>query len=145
MSFPLFIIIILSLIHLVPPSVYPVNNQSGFTANEGYELTLSFVITRAMPPVETDDIMWFYSRNFSSTPYTAENITNLASRITGSTYTYSGDQLSLTVRNIVQARMIEEPTDEGRYFLLAVNPAGVAFNYIDVVVNGQFITPIPHN
>ena len=122
--------------------MYPVNNQSGFTANEGDVLTLSFVITRATPPVETDDIMWFYSRNFSSTPYTAEDITNLANRINGSTYMYSDDRLSLTISNIVQARRIDQPTDEGRYFLVAVNPAGVAFNYIDVVVNGQLVIPV---
>ena len=122
--------------------MYPVNNQSSFTASQGEELILSFVITRATPPVETDDIMWFYSRNFSSTPYTAEDITNLANRNIGSTYMYSDDQLSLTISNIVQALTIDRPTDEGRYFLVAVNPAGVAFNYIDVVVNGQLIIPV---
>ena len=88
--------------------------------------------------METADIMWFYSSNFSDTPDTAVSITDLPNRINGSTYTFSSDRLSLTISGIVQARSLGDPTDEGRYFFVASNPAGRIPSYVDVVVNGQF-------
>ena len=99
-------------------------------------VTLSFVITRAIPSVAVEDIQWLYSPDFSETPFGNVAITNLTRRIPQSNYTFSPDLLSLTIRNIAQARTEGEPTDRGRYFLIATNPAGPGFSYIDLLVAG---------
>ena len=83
------------------------------------------------------DIRWFYSHNFSLSPFSqSDDITNLTSRIQQSTYTFGTDLLSLTISNIVQAREVGEYTDAGRYFVVATNPAGVHYSYFDLVVVG---------
>ena len=67
-----------------------------------------------------------------------EEITSLTNQPgLSSTYTFSDDHLSLTIDNIVQARVGGEPTDAGRYTLKATNEAGVGSSYIDVVVFGK--------
>jgi hypothetical protein len=103
-------------------------------------VTLSFVITRATPNVSTDNIQWIYSPDFSETPFDQRpgdiDITNDIMRIQQSTYTFTPNLLSLTIGNIAQARMVGEPTDNGRYFLVATNPAGSGFSYIDLRVAG---------
>ena len=95
------------------------------------------MISRADPLVMTGDIRWFYSRNFSVSPFSqSDDITNLPNRTQQSTYMFSMDLFSLTISNIVQARVVGEETDAGRYFLVATNPAGVNYSYYDLVVNG---------
>ena len=123
---------------LVPPTVTRGGDQTRITANEADSVTLTFMISRADPPVAIEDIMWLYSRNFSETPFSQsqEIITGLSNRISGSTFTFSNDLLNLTISNIVQARMVGEDTDAGRYFLVATNPAGMIYSYYDLVVNG---------
>ena len=124
----------------VPPTVEPANGQFLITANQGETVTLSFVISRATPAVETPNIMWFYSPNFVSDPISemVVDITNEPNRMIGSSFAFTGDLLSLTVSNIVQALRVGDDTDEGRYFLVATNPAGTNFSYIDIIVNGMF-------
>ena len=97
------------------------------------------MITRAIPSVAVEDIQWVYSPDFSETPFGRigdVSITNLTERIQQSNYTFSPNLLSLTISNIAQARREGEPTDRGRYFLVATNPAGSGFSYIDLLVAG---------
>ena len=111
--------------------------------NETDSATLSFRIDNAAPPVLLQDIQWFYVTDFGSDPYAGQEITNLMNRTTGSMLTFSDftnmRYINLTVSNIVQQRVgIGGETDEGRYFLVATNPPGVHFNYIDLLVYGKY-------
>ena len=77
-------------------------------------------------------------------PFAGQEITNLMNRTTVSRLTFSDytnmRYINLTVSNIVQQRVgIGGETDEGRYFLVAANPAGINFNYIDFLVYGKYI------
>ena len=113
--------------------------------NETGSVTLSFRIDSAAPPVLLQDLLWFYVANFrTDDPYAGEEITNLMNRTTESMLTFSNftdmRYISLTVSNIVQQREgIGGETDEGRYFLVATNPAGITFSYIDLLVYGEYI------
>ena len=112
--------------------------------NETGSATLSFRIDNAAPSVLLQNLLWFYVANFGSDPYAGQEITNLTNRTTESTLTFSGftnmRYVNLTVSNIVQQREgIGGETDQGRYFLVATNPAGVNFNYIDLMVYGKYM------
>ena len=111
--------------------------------NETGSATLSFRIDDAAPPVLLQGLRWFYAANFRiNDPFAGQEITNLTNRTTESKLTFSDftdmQYINLTVSNIVQQRTgIGGETDEGRYFLVATNPAGVNFNYIDLLVYGK--------
>ena len=112
--------------------------------NETGSVTLSFRIDSAAPPVLLQGLRWFYVANFGNDPYAGQEITNLTNRTVESMLTFSNftnmHYISLTVSNIVQQRVgIGGETDEGRYFLIATNPAGVTFSYIDLLVYGKYI------
>ena len=112
--------------------------------NETDSSTLSFRIDSATPPVLLRNLRWFYVANFGSDPYVGQEITNLTNRTIESTLTFSDytnmRYINLTVSNIVQQREgIVGETDQGRYFLIATNPAGVNFNYIDLMVYGKYM------
>ena len=105
-------------------------------------VTLSFTISGAIPDVAVPDIQWVYSPDFSVSPFMGTDdtdITNLTHRVAmTSSYTFSSDLLSLTITNIaIKACTANEPTDRGRYFLVATNPAGPSFSYIDLLVDGK--------
>ena len=121
----------------VSPTVVALDDDQEIIANESESAMLSFRIDRAAPPVPVEDIRWFYSAGFSATPDGGMDITNLTSRTSVSTLLFSADLLTLSIDNIVQARMAGEETDQGRYFLVAKHPAGDQFSHIDVVVNGK--------
>ena len=112
--------------------------------NETGSATLSFRIDNAVPPVLLQDLQWFYVANFHTEDlFAGEEITYLANRTTESTLTFSEFTnmcyINLTVSNIVQQRVgIGGETDEGRYFLVATNPAGVNFSYTDLLVYGKY-------
>ena len=112
--------------------------------NETGSVTLSFRIDSAAPPVLLQDLHWFYTPDLSiDDPFAGQEITNLMNRTTVSTLTFSEFTdmcyINLTVSNIVQQRSgIGGETDEGRYFLVATNPAGINFNYIDLLVYGKY-------
>ena len=111
--------------------------------NETGSVTLSFRINNAAPPVLLQRLRWFYVANFGNDPYAGEEITNLTNRTIESTLTFSEftnmRYISLTVTDIVQQQVgIGGGTDEGRYFLVATNPAGVTFSYIDLLVYGKY-------
>ena len=130
--------------HSVPPIVVPLAPGRQVIGNETGSATLSFRIDNAAPPVLLQDLQWFYAANFSSDPSVRQEITNLTNRTTNSTLTFSNfanmRYINLTVSNIAQRRRgIGGETDEGRYFLVATNPAGVSSSYIDLVVFGMYI------
>ncbi len=112
------------------------------------EATLLFRIDHADPPVEEANLRWFYSPTTNQTdPLEAGpgdgvlDITDLTNRTSISMLTYSQYQknmVSLTVSNIVQAVDTQQTeTDEGRYFLVATNPAGRDVDYIDLIIFGK--------
>jgi hypothetical protein len=110
--------------------------------NESESAVLMFRIENAIPAVMVSDIRWYYTArtaagdpDFNSSDFM--DITNSSSRTTKSTLTYSGDLLTLTVSDIVQARRVGEDTDAGRYFLRASNPAGESSSFVDLVINGE--------
>ena len=110
--------------------------------SESDSATLSFRIDEAAPPVLLQDLRWFYVANFSSDPFAGQEITNLTNRTAVSTLTFSDFvdmcYINLTVSNITQRQGgIGGETDEGRCFLVATNPAGVRFSYIDLLVFGM--------
>ena len=125
----------------VPPVVVPLAPNQRVTTNVSESATLSFRIDNAAPPVLTSDLRWYYTvrapsgeRDFTSSDFL--DITELASRTTQSTLTYSEDLLTLDISNTVQ---VSEETDTGRYFLWAVNPAGQSSSHIDMVILGKFL------
>ena len=113
--------------------------------NETGSVTLSFRIDSPAPPVLHEALRWFYIPDLSiNDPFAGQEITNFMNRTTESTLTFSEftdmQYINLTVSNIVQQRSgIGGETDEGRYFLVATNPAGVNFNYIDLLVYGKCV------
>ena len=112
--------------------------------NESGSATLSFRIDEAAPLVLLQGLQWFYVANFGNNPFAGQEITNLTNRTTVSTLTSSDFDgmrfIDLTVSNITQQRRgIGGETDEGRYFLVATNPAGVHFSYIDLLVFGMCV------
>ena len=97
--------------------------------------TLPFRIDEAVPPVLLQDLQWFYVADLGSDPYAGQEITNLTTRTTGSTLTFSDfanmRYINLTI--VQQGSTVSGETDQGRYFLVATNPAGVSSAYIDLL------------
>jgi len=128
--------------HSVPPIVVPLAPGRQVIGNELDSATLSFRIDEAAPPVLLQDLKWFYVADFGNNPFAGQEITNLTNRTAVSTLTFSNfdgmHYINLTVSNITQQRReIAGETDEGRYFLVATNQAGVRFSYIDLLVFGM--------
>ncbi len=130
----------------VPPDVIPLVDSRRVVGNQSDSAILPFRIDRADPAVLATDLRWFYSPTGDVTdPIQAMGsvmeITDLTNRTSVSTLNFSSFQnnkISLTVSNIVQAVDTQQPeTDEGRYFLVASNPAGQNVDYIDLVVFGK--------
>ena len=112
------------------------------STNESNTETLNFRVDNARPDVVIGDLIWYFSRGFADSPFGSDavDITGQPTNAPESTLTFSSfmnNEISLTITNIVQGRSEGEPTDAGRYFLVAVNPAGLNFNYIDLVVLGM--------
>ena len=103
-------------------------------------VTLEFRIDFAAPPVALEDLTWYYSPSLVTTPQ-GEDITGLMNRTSQSMLTFSpfagNTMISLTVSNLMRDVAGEGETDEGRYFLVARNPAGISFDYIDLVIFGE--------
>ncbi|KAL5487212.1 hypothetical protein EMCRGX_G019787 [Ephydatia muelleri] len=121
----------------VAPSVAPVSTP--LVAVEGGNVTISFVVKDAIPPVQPRNLMWFYSSSFLPTPDGGVNITNTTGRTQISSFSFSAfanSTVSLTITNIVVRGPGGGLSDEGRYFLVASNPAGFSFGFVDVRVQG---------
>ena len=103
--------------------------------NETESATLAFRIDEAVPPVLLQDLQWFYVADLGSDPYAGQAITNLTTWTTGSTLTFSNfanmRYINLTI--VQHGSAVSGETDQGRYFLVATNPAGVSFAYIDLL------------
>ena len=124
--------------------VVPLTPSQRVIANVSESAVLSFRIDDAVPPVMTSDLHWYYTASassgvsdFSSTDF--QEITNLLSRTSTSSLSYSDDMLTLTVSGIVQALMMGDEIDAGRYFLRASNPGGEDSSFIDLVVYGKLL------
>ena len=119
------------LLHSVPPVVVPLV----LIRNETEGVTLPFRIDKAVPPVLLQDLHWYYVADLGSDPYAGQEITNLTTRTTGSTLTFSDfanmRYINLTI--VQQGSTVSGETDQGRYFLVATNPAGVSSAYIDLL------------
>ena len=134
------------LLFSVPPTVVPLAPGREVIGNETGSVTFSFRIDGAAPPVLLEGLRWFYTPDLSINDpfhFAGQEITNLMNRTTESRLTFSDftdmRYINLTVSNIVQQRSgIGGETDEGRYFLVATNPAGVNFDYIDLLVYGRY-------
>ncbi len=133
----------MSYLTTVPPEVTSLAVNQRITVNESESATLSFSIEKASPVVMVSNIRWYYSANFAlpllASGFEFQEITNLTNRTSKSNLTFSSDRLSLTIGNIVQARIPGEETDAGRYFLQATNEAGSDNSYIDIAVNGKSV------
>ena len=106
--------------------------------NDTEHATLAFRIDEAVPLVLLQDLRWFYTADLGSDPYAGQEITNLSTQTTRSTLTFSDfvdmHYINLTISSAVQQRSrAGGETDQGRYFLVATNPAGVSFGYIDLL------------
>ena len=97
--------------------------------------TLAFRIDEAVPLVLLQNLRWFYVADLGSDPYVGQEITNLTTRTTGSTLIFSDftnmRYINLTI--VQRGSTVSGETDQGRYFLVATNPAGVSFAYIDLL------------
>ena len=122
---------LLSLLHSVPPIVVPL----AVIRNETESATLAFRIDEAVPLVLLQNLRWFYVADLGSDPYVGQEITNLTTRTTGSTLIFSDftnmRYINLTI--VQRGSTVSGETDQGRYFLVATNPAGVSFAYIDLL------------
>ena len=128
--------------HAVPPRIVTSEDDQVISTIEGYTETLTFFIEDAHPPVIEQNIAWYFSRLYSDSPFAedAVDITGQTGIAPQSMLIFSdfvNNEVNVTLTNIVQGRSEGEPTDAGRYFLVAVNPAGLNFAYIDLVVLGN--------
>ena len=116
--------------------------NSTLVAVEGGDVTISFQVFDAIPPVLPWDLQWLYFSSFPPTPYGGggEDITNVSNRTLTSSFSFSAfvnsTSISLTISNVLLQGSLGGLTDEGRYFLVATNPAGSSFDYADVTVQG---------
>ena len=134
---------VVTLIHVptVPPVVVAVNRS--FVAVERQTVTISFLVEQAIPPVQPWNLQWLYSSFLNSTSPNGDNITNVTNRTLTSSFSFSAfvnsTSISLTITNVQLAGPTGGPTDDGRYFLVATNPAGSSSDYVDLVVEGMLI------
>ena len=124
----------------VPPVVVSLADNREVIGNTSDAVTLEFRIDDAAPLVALEDLTWYYSPTLVATPQ-GEDITGLTNRISQSMLAFSpfadNMMISLTVSNLVRDVAGEGETDEGRYFLVARNPAGISFDYINLVIFGE--------
>ena len=119
----------------------PLAENRTVIGNVNGSVTLEFMINNAAPPVELPYLRWFYAPLDDTNDRT--EITNLINRTLESILMFSdlvnNTFISLTVSNIIQLvpAGVQPETDEGRYFLMATNPAGSHIDFIDLLVNGE--------
>ena len=116
-------------------SVLPIVVALEVIRNETESATLAFRIDEAAPLVLLRNLQWFYVADLGSDPYVGQEITNLTTRTTGSALIFSDftnmRYINLTI--VQRGSTVSGETDQGRYFLVATNPAGVSFAYIDLL------------
>ena len=129
----------LILLHTVPPNVMAAVSKS-LTPIVGGKITISFLVEQAIPSVNPWNLQWLYSSFFNSTQPFGEDITNATNRTVTSSFSFSAfinsSSISLTISNVLLNSPTGGPIDEGRYYLVATNPAGVSFDFVDLLVVG---------
>ena len=125
--------LLLHLLSLVPPVVVALDGDQVIVGLEEMSVSLHFRIDNAAPPVTPSNIQWLFSANFTDSPYDdgVRDITNLNTLNEGTSVSYSENRRSITISNISQS-------DEGRYFFIATNQAGVSYSHTDLIVHGRF-------
>ena len=125
---------------VVPPVVVSLTDNQQVIGNATDAVTVEFAVDNAAPLVALEDLTWYYSPSLVAMPQ-GEDITGLMNRTSQSMLTFSpfasNTMISLTVSNLVRDVAGEGETDEGRYFLVARNPAGISFDYTDLVIFGE--------
>ena len=115
---------------------------------EKQNVTISFLVEQAIPPVQPWNLQWLYSSFFNSTSPNGDSITNVTNRTLTSSFSFSAfvnsTSISLTITNVQLGGATGGPTDDGRYFLVATNPAGSSFDYVDLVVEGKWLSYTCH-
>ena len=109
------------LTNAAPPLVSPTSTSVVNAVIES-EVTIGFMITRAVPPITSGEIQWTFSRREGGT----EDITNS----TDSQFIFSLDMLSLTIAQLSYS-------NEGTYTLIAINVAGRGSSSIEVDIQGK--------
>ena len=110
-------------------------------ANVSDNVSLTFHVD-SNPRLSEEFLKWFYSPLYSETPDAGDvvNITNATTNALGSMLQYSdlvNDTVTLTIVNIVHGPTDGDPTNKGRYFLMAVQPHGSNYSYVDLEVFGK--------
>lgn len=114
----------------MPPTIIPVNRQNiGVETHDGTpsQITVGFVITRALPPVQLDDITWSY------TPTLGSSETSDVVLFTGR-HVLSDDLRTLTIFNLTIS-------DAGYFSLTATNEARKRNATLELVIHGKKCTP----
>lgn len=118
--------------------------KKSLTSIERQNITISFLVEKAIPSVWPWNLQWLYSSVFNSTQPFGEDITNATSRTMTSSFSFStfinSTSISLTISNVLLVGPTGGPTDEGRYFLVATNPAGYSSDFVDLSVVGMSIS-----
>ena len=119
--------------------ILPLNHNQQVLATVNGKVTVAFQIINA---VLVTDIRWYYTAcpptgtpNFNSSAF--QDITELMNRTSDSTLTLSSDRLNLTIDRLVSTVDAVAQTDQGRYYICAVNSAGYSNNYVDILVRGK--------
>ncbi len=118
-----------------------------FSFNKSKDFNETIVICFRIEPPDNYSIEWYYTSNISIERPTqignnVENITVKYNRTSYSTLNYSNVNLSnycLTItRNVDLINRSVLETDEGKYFIRAINSAGLSeTSYIYVMVHGK--------
>ena len=106
--------------------VTAIDNDRHIISIEDTVTTIQFNVTEAIPEVIANNILWVFSTKFSENPYNIDNI-DITNNIT---YKYSDDKRTIMISDT------HLTDDEGRYYMIAINPAGSHYDYTDVIVHG---------
>ncbi len=127
------------MVYLGSPNILSLNKSDKF--NETLQICFQ------IEPPDNYSIEWYYTSNLSierpsQIGNNVENITEKYNRTSYSTLNYSNVNLSiycLTItRNVDLINRSVLETDEGKYFIRAINSAGLSeTSYIYVVVHGK--------
>ena len=110
----------------VPPNVLAGNRS--LLALEQESVTICFSIENASPEVEVLNIRWFFTLDGTSDTDSMD-ITDEAI-IGDTTLTFSDSRLELSLRGLTQDAA-------GIYRLVATNPAGIAFDFTNLTIQGN--------
>ena len=119
-------------INIVPPTVF--NSLSEETYSKGEEVVISFNILQASPPVELDNINWYFTGVQTGAQEIPLNIScagiNSTCEERYKRYNFSSDLTTLTISNT-------QVKDYGQFRLRAVNAAGANSAVYNLSVQGQ--------